>query len=108
VDPIGCARPEISAHIGADAVRNAVVDVAEDATVCESQLLSGSNNFREFRQVFRQHIREVSIRVADTLCSARPRQDSLWSGTYKVQTDRMARRSGLSRLALGLVVDPQK
>jgi len=38
------------------------------STVARVAIALGFDNFREFRQVFRQHIREISIRAADTLC----------------------------------------
>ncbi|MER8429223.1 MurR/RpiR family transcriptional regulator [Mesorhizobium caraganae] len=38
------------------------------STVVRVATALGFDNFREFRQVFRQHIREISIRAADTLC----------------------------------------
>lgn len=38
------------------------------STVVRVATALGFDNFREFRQVFRQQIREISIRAPDTLC----------------------------------------
>ncbi|WP_306801670.1 MULTISPECIES: MurR/RpiR family transcriptional regulator [Agrobacterium] len=42
--------------------------VVSPSTVVRVATALGFDNFREFQQVFRQHIRKISLRAADTLC----------------------------------------
>ncbi|ULJ75699.1 MurR/RpiR family transcriptional regulator [Rhizobium gallicum] len=42
--------------------------VVSPSTVVRVATALGFDNFREFRQVFRRHIREISMRAAETLC----------------------------------------
>jgi DNA-binding MurR/RpiR family transcriptional regulator len=60
------ARPEIVAFGTAQSLADRCV--VSPSTVVRVATALGFDNFREFRQVFRQHIREISIRAADTLC----------------------------------------
>ncbi|MGR9250526.1 MurR/RpiR family transcriptional regulator [Rhizobium leguminosarum] len=42
------------------------------STVVRVATALGFDNFREFRQVFRQHIREISIRAANPMLTGKP------------------------------------
>ncbi|WP_352943509.1 hypothetical protein [Mesorhizobium sp. M1050] len=60
------AHPEIVAFGTAQSLADRCE--VSPSTVVRVATALGFDNFREFRQVFRQHIREISIRAADTLC----------------------------------------
>ncbi|MEK1929150.1 MAG: MurR/RpiR family transcriptional regulator [Pararhizobium sp.] len=60
------AHPEIVAFCTAQSLADQCV--VSPSTVVRVATALGFDNFREFRQVFRQHIREISIRAANTLC----------------------------------------
>lgn len=60
------AHPEIVAFGTAQSLADQCV--VSPSTVVRVATALGFGNFREFRQVFRQHIRDISIRAADILC----------------------------------------
>jgi len=60
------AHPEIVAFGTARSFANRCG--VSPSTVARVAIALGFDNFREFRQVFRQQIREISRRAADTLC----------------------------------------
>lgn len=60
------AYPEIVAFGTAQSLADRCV--VSPSTVVRVATALGFDNFREFRQVFRQHIRETSKRAATTLC----------------------------------------
>lgn len=60
------AHPEIVAFGTARSFANRCG--VSPSTVARVAIALGFDDFREFRQVFRQQIREISRRAADTLC----------------------------------------
>lgn len=60
------AYPEIVAFGTAQSLANRCG--VSPSTVVRVVTALGFDNFREFRKVFRQHIREISIRAANSLC----------------------------------------
>lgn len=60
------AHPEIVAFGTAQSLADRCV--VSPSTVVRVATALGFDNFKDFRQVFRQHIREISIRAANSLC----------------------------------------
>ena len=60
------AHPEIVAFGTAQSLEDRCV--VSPSTVVRVATALGFDNFREFRQAFRQHFRESSMQAADTLC----------------------------------------